>query len=496
MQLPVQRQDAGSDHSSLPSILVDTLPAMKIPRVVVVIPTTGTRFLSKCLESVQKQTLLGVIHLIVIDGPEHAEKVHAILEPFLNKMPLHVMVLPFNAGANGWNGHRIYASMVMLLDYDFIAYLDEDNHYDPDHLELMHNLVVQDNLDWAFSLRKTIDTDGKFLALDNCESLGNMSHTVLSWNDFLVDTSCYFLTQKVAQAISPYWMHKARNAEIEADRSVCRFLLNHPSFRGKGVPKHTVNYTVAQRSDSVQIDFFTKGNAVFHHDFAAKETVYIFLENEQTTQLFFVESWAKNGHLLSGLSCKYNLVNGYALKHRIPTGSTVLLVLKEDKPEAFQRPDLRKIVYDDAAACGVANTDVLTLFKVPTNPVGRGVVCFGETCAVAQKYMAKLTTTNDTTFALVDSRDLACDALMAGAIPLYYGDDLADIPKDIFIDLTHRRIKTSSALQKHLDKLSIDKIQQMRDKVLEKRQEVVLDILPLRFSVRFDELYHAKSSVL
>jgi len=130
-------------------------------------------------------------------------------------------------------------------------------------------------------MRKIIDTDGKFLTLDNCECLGNMSHTVLSWNDFLVDTSCYFFTQKVAQAISPCWMHTARNAEIEADRSVCRFLLNHPSFRGKGVPKHTLNYTVAQRSDSVQIDFFTKGNAVFYHDFAAKETVYIFLENEQ-----------------------------------------------------------------------------------------------------------------------------------------------------------------------------------------------------------------------
>ena len=496
MELPVQDQDA------LSSIL-DTPPTMKIPRTVVVTPTTGTKDLRKCIQSVQEQTLLGVVHLIVVDGPEHVEKVEAILEPFKNKMPLHTMVLPFNAGANGWLGHRIYASMANLLDYDYIAYLDEDNFYDPDHLELMHKMVVRHNLDWTFSLRKIIDGNGNVLTVDNCESLGNMSHTVLSWDDFLVDTSCYFLIPKVAQAIAPYWMHTARNGEIEADRSVCRFLLNHPTFKGKGVPKYTLNYMVAQRSDSVQADFFMKGNAIFKNDFAAKPTVYIFLENEQTTQRFVVEPQpGGSADLVRGLASTYNLVNGYAMKHRIPTGSTVLGMMLKDVPPAFARKDLRRIVYPmPSASLSTASTDhVLKLFHIPETAVGRDVVFTKNDCPVAEKYMQhlkdvtamELVEYENFTFALVgDSRDRMYDALMAGCIPIYKVDALPI--KDVYIDLN--KFKTSKALQKHLDNLSIGKIQEMRSKVLEKRHEVLRDILPLKFSERFDALYHKNSSV-
>lgn len=516
MQFPVQHQDLDSGHN-LPPILEENSPEMKIPRVVVVTPTTGTKYLHKCIESVQKQTLLGVVHLIVVDGPEHAENVHAILEPFKNKMPLHTMVLPFNAGSGGWLGHRIYASMAMLLDYDYIAYLDEDNFYDPDHLELMYNLVVKDKLDWTFSLRKIIDTEGKFLALDNCESLGNMSHTILAWDDFLVDTSCYFLTKGVAEAIAPYWLHRARTGGIEADRSVCRFLLNHPTFKGKGVPKHTLNYTVAQRSDSVKGEFFLKGNAIFNNDFSNKQTVYIFLDDEQITQRFFV---AKNEEsawdLVRGLSTKYNLVNGYALDHRISQDSVALFCTNGDElPKAFDRPDLKKIVYDPSSTSACANADhFLKLLHVPTNPVGKDVVCLCEPCPVAMKYVEKLKDItvfgewdasskknpflrtkprgpyNNKTFALVvNSRDLVYDALMNGCIPIYHGEELVDLPKDAYIDL--KKFKTSNALQKHLDSLSLDKIQKMRERVLEKRSEILRRVLPGKFAERFDVAYCA-----
>jgi len=508
MPLPIAKDPSDRD---LPPIL-DTPPTMTIPRTVVVTPTTGTRFLSKCIDSVQKQKLIGVVHLIIVDGPDHAEEVYKIIEPFKNKVPLHIVVLPFPAGANSWLGHRIYASMAMLLDYDYIAYLDEDNFYEPDHLELMHDLLIKDKLDWTFSLRKIIDTEGNFLALDNCESVGNMSHTVLEWNDFLVDTSCYFLTPTVAQAMAPYWMHRARTGGIEADRSVCRFLLNHPSFKGKGIPKHTLNYTVAQRSDSVKGDFFLKGNAVFNHDFVNKKTVYLFLQNEHTTQRFFVQNCT---HFVRGVSKKYNLVNGYALDHRIPQGSSALLILKDDVPKAFERPDLKKIVYPMDVHSKILPCDAdhfLTLFKVPTNPVGKDVVCLGAPCTLAKKYVEKL---EDITVAdvwdisakknlrlkKIDSCDLEnftfslvvedaaamYDALMAGCIPLYYGDDLADIPKDMYVDI--KKFNTSNSLKKHLESLTIQKIQEMRERVLEKREEVLRNVLPERFAETFDDCH-------
>ena len=332
-------------------------PVENVPRTVVVTPTTGTSYLSKCIESVQNQTLPGVVHLIVVDGPEYAEKVQEMVEPYRLKMPVHVMVLPFNSGADGWNGHRIYASMALLLDFDYIAYLDEDNFYDPDHLQGVQELLLKDKVDWTFSLRKILDTEGNLVALDNCESLGNMCHTVLSWDDFLVDTSCYFLSKEVAQAMAPHWMHKARTGDVEADRAVCQFLLGHPTFKGKGVAKHTLNYTVARSAGSVSGKFFVDGNALLKYNFAAKPTVYIFHFNAQMTQQFLLtmdkddrsyalDEWMMT--LLRGLAKTYNLVNGYAMQSKIPTGSVVYVSMchVRDLPmQTLQRKDLIKILY-------------------------------------------------------------------------------------------------------------------------------------------------------
>lgn len=137
---------------------------------------------------------------------------------------------------------------------------------------------------------------------------------------------------------------------VEADRSVCRFLLDHESFRGKGVHKHTLNYTVAQRSDSVKGDFFLKGNEVFKHDFSTRQTVYIFLHDLNTTQRFFSGDHEKTWDFVRSLaSSHYNLVNGYAMNHRIPIGSTLLISKSNyNLPEVARRADLKKIEYDPA----------------------------------------------------------------------------------------------------------------------------------------------------
>ncbi len=64
----------------------------------------------------QAQTQWGVEHLIVVDGPKYAPIVREILKEFEMKKPILLLVLPFNTGKGGWNGHRIYASMPFLAD--------------------------------------------------------------------------------------------------------------------------------------------------------------------------------------------------------------------------------------------------------------------------------------------------------------------------------------------------------------------------------------------
>ena len=332
-----------------------SIPA--VPKTIIITPTIGTAFLSRCIQSVQSQNTPGVEHLIVVDGPEYAEKVHDIVDPYRLKKPIHVMVLPFNTGANGWNGHRVYAAIPHLLDCDYVAFLDEDNFVETNHIQGMQQLMRTENLDWSFCLRKLYD-DQLMIGYDNCESLGNFCHTVLAWDDFLVDTSCFLFTKDLAITIAPHSMHLTRSGGIEPDRAITKYLLQHPTLKGKGVPQYTLNYTVAHvEGKSVTGDFFLKGNDIFKYDFANRPNLYIFHFNLVQTQQFLVnmhksdrsyalDEWCMT--LLRGLRYKYNLINGYAMEKVIPSGALVYVSLchvHELPQDVLKRQDVKKIVF-------------------------------------------------------------------------------------------------------------------------------------------------------
>lgn len=55
--------------------------------------------------------------------------------------------LPIHCGAAGW-GPRNFA--ILNSSHPYISYLDDDNWYEPEHLELLHNLILQ-NVDLAYT---------------------------------------------------------------------------------------------------------------------------------------------------------------------------------------------------------------------------------------------------------------------------------------------------------------------------------------------------------
>lgn len=573
-------------------------------RITVVTPTIGTPFLERCIASVQAQTLPGVAHLIVVDGQEHLSKVQAVVERFQLKNPLHVMVLPLNTGHSGWLCHRIYAAVPFLLDTPYVAFLDEDNFYDPNHLELLLSTLLKNNEDWTFGLRKIVDADtGAFLANDNCESLGTFCHTVMGPKDFLVDTSAYLFKTALARVVSPHWMHQARRGDIEGDRAVTQFLL--ANSKPVGSPHHTLNYAVSPASKtSVQAEFFVKGNALFQYDFAAKPTVYVFHFDPQRTLQFLacmhatdrsyaLDEWQMT--LLRGLTEKYNLVNGYVMQRWIPAGACVYVTLCHAQALPFDtllRKDLKKILYTiespnirhrhqwdqewmyrhfdhlltywepllgDPAKATFArhNTHHLDftndldrqLLHVPTKAVGKDVVMvlerrdlkgtyqingislkcldalrehyvqdladitvYGQgwnkyqnhprirvghakhraqdeqsTVDILRKYTFVLIIENTDADGYVSEK--LYDALIAGCIPIYYGNNNArvNIPADVYVDL--RKFDTSKALQEYLDGLSIDDIAGMRKTILEKREAVLGLVSTQAFAQSFDEAY-------
>lgn len=226
-------------------------------RVTLITPTTGTRYLKQNLESVANQTYKNLTHLVVSDGPDTDGKIRDTVSVFDRTK---FLALPHNTGHSGYNGHRIYGAMTYLAEADYVCFLDEDNWLDPNHVEEL--VKVTDNYDWAFSFRKIVDSEGNYICNDDCESLG-LWPTCLSDQEYFLDTGCYFLPVKIAVQISSAWYRRARHPDDqpEMDRLIMYYLRQY-EFTYQGSKQYSLNYRVGNRSDSVQAEFFLRGNEV------------------------------------------------------------------------------------------------------------------------------------------------------------------------------------------------------------------------------------------
>lgn len=227
--------------------------------VTIVTAATGHPGLARCIGSASTQSFPQVDHLVVIDGPEHEAAVRAVVAKSGNERT-RAMLLPHATGKQNWNGHRIYGAASFLCQSEFIAFLDEDNWLDVDHIQNVMTAIGAEKTDWGFSLRKLWSQTGECLGFDKCESLGPLHHVWNDPKDFLVDTSAYVIRRELAVELAPLWYRPARKPGVfPADRSICRALMRHRPKVGAS-REHTLNYAVANRADSVQASYFTSGN--------------------------------------------------------------------------------------------------------------------------------------------------------------------------------------------------------------------------------------------
>jgi glycosyltransferase involved in cell wall biosynthesis len=209
----------------------------------VITPTTGKNTLVKAMQSVANQTVK-TEHLIVEDGIEADVLLDLSLTP-----NARIMTLPENVGGNGWYGHRVYAAMPLIVNADYILFLDEDNWFEPNHVETMINKIKSKDLMWVYSLRRICDERGQYVFDDDCESLGRYptfyDHTVN-----FVDTNCYCFRREylvnIAHAFYGQW---------GADRPFYKAAASSlPSFGCTG--EATVNYRAPERL----LGMFKEGN--------------------------------------------------------------------------------------------------------------------------------------------------------------------------------------------------------------------------------------------
>jgi len=217
-------------------------------RVMVITPTTGKDTVMKAIESVAQQTI-PTEHLIVEDGKNVEKEGLWRFELLLGSSNAKTITLPENVGGDGWYGHRVYAAMPLMVNADYILFLDEDNWFEPNHVETMLNKIKSKDLMWAYSLRRICDERGEYVCDDDCESLGRYP-TFYDSNLNFVDTNCYCFRREflvtVAHSFYGQWgadrpFYKAASAAL-------------PAFGCTG--EATVNYRAPERL----FKMFAEGN--------------------------------------------------------------------------------------------------------------------------------------------------------------------------------------------------------------------------------------------
>lgn len=198
--------------------------------VAVVTSTQGRPTITKAIQSVKDQTRKAT-HYVFIHGAEYSDKTIPHLAD--DTVAVH---LPRANGGGGYGMAPVFALAPFAITEDIICYLDDDNWYEPDHIESLVEMIEKHDLGWAYSLRKIVDNEGNFICEDNCESLGCIPN---SHQQYLVDNSCYAVRTDVARRHSHAWY-----VPIVSDRSFQSELMR-AKIRCGSTGKHSVNYRLS-----------------------------------------------------------------------------------------------------------------------------------------------------------------------------------------------------------------------------------------------------------
>lgn len=199
--------------------------------VAVVTSTRGRQTIERAAESVENQTRKAR-HYVFAHGKDCWDKV----EENLIDCDVTIVNLPIANGTNGYGMAPVFAAAPYLIEEDVVLFLDDDNWYEPEHIEELVGMIEQHDLGWAYSLRKIVDADGNYICDDNCESLGLHFNAT---NHYLVDNSCYAVRADVARQFSHAWY-----IPVVSDRAFMRALCQAKIHCGT-TGKHSVNYRLS-----------------------------------------------------------------------------------------------------------------------------------------------------------------------------------------------------------------------------------------------------------
>lgn len=130
--------------------------------VSIIIPVyNAEQYLSKCLESLEKQSFQDFEVLFVNDGSTDGSL--AMIEDFSQKDKSRFRVLSKENG--GQSSARNMA--LPLVEGEYTTFLDSDDYLDENYLETLYTTAKQNNSDMVISGQKKVDEEGKvYLSID------------------------------------------------------------------------------------------------------------------------------------------------------------------------------------------------------------------------------------------------------------------------------------------------------------------------------------------
>lgn len=224
--------------------------------VAVITSTIGRAELERAIQSVQNQTYPAK-HYIFVDGEKYHSKAREILTKYSNVV---VTYLPMNTGAGGWTNSAINAIAPYLIKEDIFCYLDDDNWYEPNHIETCVKTLEETDAPYVYALRNLYTNKNEFICQDITESIGFYRNLVpypisISLNknkealyirnkSFHIDTNCYAVKRDIALKIAPSWYSGKNN-----DTNVFHRLV-HLGLEGKCTFYFSVNYIIEPTKQS------------------------------------------------------------------------------------------------------------------------------------------------------------------------------------------------------------------------------------------------------
>jgi hypothetical protein len=220
--------------------------------VAVVMQTVVRPCIADALDSIYAQDHAGPIQIVI--GVDIAIGSHDVLKTAIERRPDHVAVtcltLPYSTSVrhggvhNNMCGGALMAILTLMSNAQFVAYLDDDNTWRPNHLSVLLAAVAGKH--WAHSKRMLVNEEtGEEIAVDEWDSVGVGRGRFASIGGF-VDPNCLLIDKIALNRAVAFWAEGfAGDAGFGADKNFFRAIGKMPHA---SAPEVTVDYRVRKNN--------------------------------------------------------------------------------------------------------------------------------------------------------------------------------------------------------------------------------------------------------